>query len=81
VSRKSKSTILQSIDIKVGGERIAYVTVPYTAKNIEECEANARLISVSPELLEFAEEVRRTGDTRLASMAISLIAKAKGEAP
>ena len=32
------------------------------------------------ELLEFVEEVRRTGDTRLASMAIAVIAKAKGEA-
>lgn len=29
------------------------------------------------ELLEFTEEVRRTGDTRLASMAIAVIAKAK----
>ena len=27
----------------------------------------------APELLEFAEEVRRTGDTRLASMAIALL--------
>jgi hypothetical protein len=43
-------------------------------------EANARLIAASPELLEFAEEVRRTGDTRLASMAIALIAKATGAA-
>lgn len=40
--------------------------------------ANARLISASPDLLEFAEEVRRTGDTRLASMAIATIAKATG---
>ena len=31
------------------------------------------------ELLEFVEEVRRTGDTRLASMVIAVIAKAKGE--
>lgn len=30
------------------------------------------------ELLQFAEEVRRTGDTRLASMAIALTAKATG---
>ena len=42
--------------------------------------ANARLIAAAPELLEFAEEVRRTGDTRLASMAIAVIAKAIGEA-
>ena len=43
-------------------------------------KANARLIAAAPELLEFAEEVRRTGDTRLASMAIAVIAKAIGEA-
>ena len=43
-------------------------------------DANARLIAAAPELLEFAEEVRRTGDTRLASMAIAVIAKAIGEA-
>ena len=41
--------------------------------------ANARLIAAAPELLEFAQEVRRTGDTRLASMAIAVIAKATGE--
>lgn len=40
---------------------------------------DARLIVLAPELLEFAKEVRRTGDTRLASMAIALIAKATGE--
>ena len=44
-------------------------------------EANARLIAAAPDLLEFAEEVRRTGDTRLASMAIAVIAKATGEKP
>lgn len=31
------------------------------------------------ELLSFAEEVRRSGDTRLASMAIATIASVKGE--
>ena len=31
------------------------------------------------ELLAFAEEVRRSGDTRLASMAIAVIARVKGE--
>ena len=31
-------------------------------------------------LLEFVQEVRRSGDTRLASMAISVIAKSKGGA-
>jgi len=46
-----------------------------------EMHANARLIAAAPDLLEFAEEVRRTGDTRLASMAIATIAKATGEQP
>lgn len=32
-------------------------------------------------LLEFAEEVRRSGDTRLASMAIAVINTAKSQAP
>ena len=41
---------------------------------------NASLIAAAPELLEFAEEVRRSGDTRLASMAIAIIAKATGGA-
>lgn len=40
--------------------------------------ANAKLIASAPDLLEFAEEVRRSGDTRLASMAIAMINKAKG---
>lgn len=42
-------------------------------------EANARLIASAPELLEFAQEVRRSGDTRLASMALAVIAKATGQ--
>ena len=42
----------------------------------DESRANARLIAAAPDLLEFAEEVRRSGDTRLASMAIAVIAKA-----
>lgn len=42
--------------------------------------ANARLIAAAPDLLEFAREVRRSGDTRLASMAIAVIAKATGAA-
>lgn len=41
-------------------------------------EANSRLIAAAPELLEFAEEVRRSGDTRLANMAIAVIAQATG---
>lgn len=39
---------------------------------------DTRLIEAAPDLLEFTEEVRRTGDTRLASMAIAIIAKATG---
>lgn len=42
-------------------------------------EADMKLIALAPELLEFAEEVRRTGDTRLASMAIALINKTTGD--
>ena len=38
-----------------------------------------RLHTLNTDLLEFAEEVRRTGDTRLASMAIALIVKTTGE--
>ncbi len=36
--------------------------------------------ATAPDLLEFAHEVRRTGDTRLASMAIAVIARAEGSA-
>lgn len=79
VSRYSQSTVLKSINIRGGNERIARVVVPDTAQSIEEHEANARLIASAPDLLEFAEEVRRTGDTRLASMAIAIIAKSTGE--
>ena len=39
---------------------------------------NQQLLEALKDLLEFAEEVRRTGDTRLASMAIALINKATG---
>ena len=49
-------------------------------REAEETRANARLIAAAPDLLEFAEEVRRTGDTRLASMAIAVVAKATGDA-
>jgi hypothetical protein len=49
-----------------------------SARGEKEMHANARLIAAAPDLLEFAEEVRRTGDTRLASMAIAAIAKATG---
>lgn len=48
------------------------------AASNESAMADARLIAAAPDLLEFAEEVRRTGDTRLASMAIALINKATG---
>jgi hypothetical protein len=47
------------------------------AEGDEQCLADARLIATAPDLLEFAHEVRRTGDTRLASMAIAVIARAE----
>lgn len=37
------------------GERIAYVTSPFSAKSEKEVEANARLISAAPKLLAGAE--------------------------
>lgn len=40
--------------------------------------ADALLIAAAPDLLEFAEEVRKSGSTRLANMAIAAIAKAIG---
>jgi len=55
--------------------------VCYELRGIKQgCASDARLISAAPDLLEFAEEVRKTGDTRLASMAIAIIAKATGAA-
>lgn len=54
------------------------VTVGPWLEVYENALANAHLIAAAPDLLEFAEEVRRTGDTRLASMAIAVINKAKG---
>ena len=50
-----------------------------TSDTLAELDANRRLIAAAPDLLEFAQEVRRSGDTRLASMAIALIAKAEGQ--
>lgn len=37
--------------------------------------ANAALIAAAPDLLEFAEEARRSGDARLASLASAVVAK------
>lgn len=59
------------------GESILWYTSDDNGIHAE--EANARLIAAAPDLFEFAEEVRRTGDTRLASMAIAVIAKATGQ--
>ena len=65
-----------------GCARIVQVDAGYFGDTDEEGSAialaNARLIAAAPDLLEFAEEVRRTGDTRLASMAIAVINKATG---
>ena len=62
VTNQSRMRVIANIHIKPGnGQDIA----------------NARLVAAAPDLLEFAEEVRRSGDTRLASMAIAVIAKAK----
>lgn len=47
-------------------------------KALYETDLEGRDKAIS-ELLEFVKEVRRTGDTRLASMAIAVIAKVKGE--
>ena len=55
------------------------ISYPYGRRAGESKHANAHLMAAAPELLEFAQEVRRTGDTRLASMAIAVIAKATGE--
>ena len=44
---------------------------------LSECsKANARLHAENEALRGFAQEVRRTGDTRLASMAIAALARA-----
>lgn len=69
---------------RLGGRfKIANVLTPTyegsPPREAEETRANARLIAAAPELLEFAQEVRRSGDTRLASMALAVIAKATGQ--
>lgn len=67
--------------VKAQGETLRLEGVALVCYSSEEAKANARLISSAPELFEFAQEVRRSGDTRLASMAIAVIAKATGEHP
>ena len=47
-----------------------------TRENAEQIGEIVALKEQRDELLEFAEEVRHTGDTRLSSMAIAVIAKA-----
>ena len=45
---------------------------------LAEIHTSEEIQRLKGELLEFAQEVRRSGDTRLASMAIALIAKVTG---
>lgn len=64
---------------RTGSQRIIVCRIENSASGLpldDEDIANAQLISVAPDLLEFAQEVRRAGDTRLASMAIALINRA-----
>ena len=74
VGTKSNGVSPRHVQILNDNEFLANV---YYTNSINETNANATLIAAAPDLLEFAEEVRRTGDTRLASMAIAVIAKAK----
>jgi hypothetical protein len=86
VSRYSQSTLLKSIYIRGGNERIARVTVPDTAQSTEEYEANAILIAAAPDLIEALkrlldapshgthEAMRRANEAARAA-----IAKATGE--
>lgn len=66
--------------------RLAEVLDTVGAKFIEAWKAAAELSrrydsleDASNELLDFAEEVRRTGDTRLANMAIAVLASARAK--
>lgn len=61
-----------------GGDPIYWTVATINKRREPEHVVIAKLIAAAPDLLEFAEEVRRTGDTRLASMAIAVINKAKG---
>ena len=62
----------QGVQIRSERDQIAKV---WTMRG-NEWKANARLIAAAPDLLEFVEYIRRTGDSRLASMAIAVISKA-----
>jgi hypothetical protein len=82
VSRYSQSTLLKSIYIRGGNERIARVTVPDTAQSIEEYEANARLIAAAPDLLEALQHLMVAHGEQLDyafQQAQDAIAKATGE--
>ena len=68
--------VANGVQIRSARDQIAKVWMMRNGEG----NVNAKLIAAAPELLEFAEEVRRTGDTRLASMAIAVIGKAIGEA-
>ena len=88
-ARRSHCTVLNALFINGGGDRVARVVVPHTASNIEEYEANARLIAAAPDLLDAlirlrhwaeAGQVNYTGDHPVA-LARTAIAKATGGQP
>ena len=82
---------ISEVDDDAGGRVFSVAQVegaPYTPDFSDVCKmrmtsgeqydiqmANARMIAAAPRLFEFAQEVRRSGDTRLASMAIAVIAE------
>ena len=75
VNRDPNSSAVHSI-LEAGGG-YGYIG-SNLAQTLAELDADRRLIASAPDLLEFAQEARRSGDTRLASMAIAVIAKATG---
>ncbi len=86
VSRYSQSTVLKSIYIRGGNERIARIAVPDTAQSIEEYEANAKLIAAAPELLTWLQlavkilgNMPAISETWQVEQMRDVISKAKGD--